>query len=433
MVLGPPENNNRPARQQSNPREDQANSIDDQGRACMANGDYESALAYFQQAYDLSEFERFAKYYRADIARAKGAIASRNGSRAAETGDYQAAIRDFEEAVSLQPKVKGYRKQIAWAKGELESKQGDDAYRSGDLATALAHYKNAEKFWPDNVYRTVITKVGGELKDEKAKLKQDQAATAKIQDSIQRFAGELDSVDSKDDRTSLDFLPPEAEAVTPPASEGNGEAAPDLDFVAASPTVPTTPEADSTLKDAVNDSSSDKDVSQGSAGYKVAKVNYATVGPARAGTDTKAGDQVLAAAHSGGNLTPIYDIGGVKSAGSLTPPAEPAIDPSTFSTRVRNDGRMIEALAQLGALNASRSKLTAELAEATTEMAHAKDRKTMAELNQRMEQKNVEFQANLVAVTKAEEKVKKVHRSIDAEEAMAAGGPATKADLPGGK
>jgi hypothetical protein len=94
---------------------------------------------------------------------------------------------------------------------------------------------------------------------------------------------------------------------------------------------------------------------------------------------------------------------------------------------------MIEALAQLGALNASRSKLTAELAEATTEMAHAKDRKTMAELNQRMEQKNVEFQANLVAVTKAEEKVKKVHRSIDAEEAMAAGGPATKADLPGGK
>ena len=42
----------------------------------MKSGNYEQALAYFQQAYDLSQLERNAKYYRKDIAWAKGAISS---------------------------------------------------------------------------------------------------------------------------------------------------------------------------------------------------------------------------------------------------------------------------------------------------------------------------------------------------------------------
>ena len=431
MVLGPPQNNNNPQRRQSDPREDQANSIDDQGRACMENGDYESALAYFQQAYDLSQLERFAKYYRADIAWAKGCIASQNGSRAAKSGDYRTAIRYFEEAGSLQPKVKGYKKQIAWAKGELEAQQGDEASRNGDRATALAHYKRAEQLWPDDVYRTVIARVSQEVKDEKARKKQDEAAVAKIQDSIQRVAGELASTDPKEGSSTLDFAQPDtdaASALTVAADEGSHTA---LDFVAATPARPSTPESDPPLRDAVNDTPSDKDVGPGSAGYNVAKVRFATVAPAKPGSDTKAGDQALAAADvagKNGDLTPLYDIGGVKSAGSLTRPSEPPIDPATFSTRVRNDQRMIDALAQLGDLNADRSKLDAELLRLTTAMKQAKDSKTMAEINRQVDQKNGEFQANLLAITKAEEKVKKVHRTIDAEVVKPTDAPVTKAD-----
>jgi len=434
MVLGPPQNNNNPQRRQSDPREDQANSIDDQGRACMENGDYESALAYFQQAYDLSQLERFAKYYRADIAWAKGCIASQNGSRAAKSGDYRTAIRYFEEAGSLQPKVKGYKKQIAWAKGELEAQQGDEASRNGDRATALAHYKRAEQLWPDDVYRTVIARVSQEVKDEKARKKQDEEAVARIQDSIQRVAGELASTVPKEGSSTLDFAPAATDAASPPAvvADEGGHAA--LDFVPATPGTPTPPDPDPTLRDAVNDTPSDKDVGPGSSGYNVAKVRFATVASVNPGSDTKAGDQALAAADvagKNGDLTTIYDIGGNKAAGSLTRPSEPPIDPATFSTRVRNDQRMIDALAQLGDLNADRSKLDAELLRLTTAMKQAKDRKTMAEINRQVDQKSGEFQANLLAITKAEEKVRKVHRTIDAEVAKPADAPVTKADPAG--
>jgi tetratricopeptide (TPR) repeat protein len=394
----------------------------------MENGDYESALAYFQQAYDLSQLERFAKYYRADIAWAKGCIASRNGSSAAKTGDYRTALRCFEEAASLQPKVKGYKKQIAWAKGELEAQQGDEASRNGDRATALAHYKRAELLWPEDVYRTVIARVSQEVKDEKARKRQDEEAVAKIQDSIQRVAGELASTAPKQSSASLDFAQPDTDAASASAKAGTGEDHTGLDFVDASP---STPESEPPLRDAVNDTPSDKDVGPGSAGYNVAKVRFATVAPAKPGSDTKAGDQALAAAGvagKNGDLTPLYDIGGVKSAGSLARPSEPPIDPATFSTRVRNDRRMIDALAQLGDLNADRSKLDAELLRLTTAMKQAKDPKTMAEINRQVDQKNGEFQANLLAITKAEEKVKKVHRTIDAEVAKPAGAPVTNAD-----
>ena len=400
MVLGTP--GTAPRQPQQPTVEDQANSIDDQGRACMDRGDYEGALACFQQAYDLSQLERYAKYYRADIALAKASIASRNGNRAAKAGNYQEALRCFVEAAGYEPGWKGYQQEIEWAKGLMESQQGDAAYQQGDLATALAHYRKAEQLSPFEGYRTMISRVRQELKDDQLRQKQDHATAANIQGAIQQYAAELRTVSVKDGTPSLDFVAPEAETAPRPAV--------------------TPPAPDFPLRDAVKDTPSDKDAGPGSAGYNVAKVHFATVTAVNPGSDTKAGDQALAAAKLAGekqDLAPIYE-GGAKAAGSLPVPTVAATDPALWPTKVRNDPRMVEALASLDSLTAQRSKLTAELAQVTNAMQHATVPKSMATSQQQMDQKNAELQSTLVAITQAETKVQKVHRTIDAEESATA-------------
>ena len=397
MVLGQPGTAPQQPRQPT--IEDQANRIDDQGRACMDRDDYEGALACFQQAYALSQLERYAKYYRADIARAKASIASRNGNRAVKAGNYQEALRCFEEAAGYEPGWKGYQQEIDWAKGLMESQQGDAAYQRGDLPTALAHYNKAEQLSSFDGYRTMIARVRQELKDEQLRQKQDRATAANIQGSIQKYAAELRTVSVKDSSSSLDFVAPESETAPPPAV--------------------TAPKSDFPLRDAVKDTPSDKDVGPGSAGYNVAKVHFATVTEVNPGSDTKAGDQVVAAAKLAvekQDLAPIYG-GGAKAAGSLPVPTTSATDPAMWPTKVRNDPRMVEALAGLDSLTTQRSKLSGELAQATNTMQHATDPKSMATAQQQMDRKNSELQATLVAITQAETKVQKVHRTIDAEEA----------------
>jgi hypothetical protein len=80
------------------------------------------------------------------------------------------------------------------------------------------------------------------------------------------------------------------------------------------------PEPNPSLKDAVNDSPSDQQGAPGPMGTKIAKPHLKTAPVAVQGSDTKAGDQLLSAAAANGNLTPNYDAGGAKSAGSLKIP-----------------------------------------------------------------------------------------------------------------
>ena len=63
-------------------------------------------------------------------------------------------------------------------------------------------------------------------------------------------------------------------------------------------------------------------------------------------------------------------------------------------------------------------------------MKFAKDPQTMETLKQEVIKRNGEFQANLVAITKAEAKVEKVHRTIDTEESQTAAAPEPKAPTP---
>jgi tetratricopeptide (TPR) repeat protein len=130
-------------------REQAADEIDDQGRAAMANGDYEQALAYFEEAYQRSELERYAKYYRRDIAWAKGAIANRNGVAAADRKDFAAALAFFQQAADFVPDAEGYQKQVAWAKGAILDEQAYQANASGDYKKAAKLYREAVETLPD--------------------------------------------------------------------------------------------------------------------------------------------------------------------------------------------------------------------------------------------------------------------------------------------
>ena len=126
-----------------------ADQIDGQGRAAMKNGDYEQALAYFQEAYDRSQLERNAKYFRDDIAWARGAIANRSGMAAANRRDYAAALAFFQQCVALVPDAEGYQKQVAWAKGSILDEEAYAANARGDYKTALKLYLEALDTLPD--------------------------------------------------------------------------------------------------------------------------------------------------------------------------------------------------------------------------------------------------------------------------------------------
>jgi tetratricopeptide (TPR) repeat protein len=128
-------------------------------------------------------------------------------------------------------------------------------------------------------------------------------------------------------------------------------------------------------------------------------------------------------------LTVVFDIGGERSAGTLTFPQEPALDPATWPDSVKSDARMVEAWTQLSDLKATGANIDADLEKLVIQRDKEKDSKKAAVLTQQVDMKNQEKQANLLAITKGEAKVKKVRITIDLEEEK----PATTPPVPGDK
>jgi tetratricopeptide (TPR) repeat protein len=123
-------------------------------------------------------------------------------------------------------------------------------------------------------------------------------------------------------------------------------------------------------------------------------------------------------------LTVVFDIGGERSAGTLTFPQEPALDPATWPDSVKSAARMVEAWSDLKATGAN---IDADLEKLVIQRDKEKDTTKAAVLTQQVDLKNQEKQANLLAITKGEAKVKKVRVTIDLVEEK----PATTPPAPG--
>jgi len=204
---------------------------------------------------------------------------------------------------------------------------------------------------------------------------------------------------------------------------------PSPDTASGSPTTNNNPPAPgSDLKDAVAATPSEQKTTTGVFGSKDASPDagdLAKVAPVKDGTklSSKAGEQIVTAAaiakDPNGNLTNLFDRGGINSAGSLSVPtvqAAPELDPSTFPKAVRENPNMQKALTQLSGLKTDATRLDAEVQQLSTQMATAKTPQKMAEIQQQLTQKNQEKQEKYVAIVKAEDKVKEVHKTLLVEE-----------------
>jgi len=118
------------------------------------------------------------------------------------------------------------------------------------------------------------------------------------------------------------------------------------------------------------------------------------------GPNTKAADQLLSAAAtagSNGDLTKNYDGGNAAYAGSVKFGSG---DPAGFTEREKEDPRMVAALQRLGALQARREELNAERDQLTLARNSEKDQRKMQALTEKLGQKELAEQKEVVAKTK---------------------------------
>jgi hypothetical protein len=180
-------------------------------------------------------------------------------------------------------------------------------------------------------------------------------------------------------------------------------------------------DSDPSLKGAVDETHSDQKVEPGTFGENVAKPNLAPRRPIAPGSDIKASasDQLLSAAAAGQNSGANFDTGGVKSSRSLDfmtgRELASSANPATFSTRVKNDPRMIAEMKQLHVLQAKRQQLDTERQQLITERNEA-DPAKMQDLTSKLDQKENDYQKTLTDISKQEQTVQKLHRTIDAEQ-----------------
>lgn len=372
--------------------EDAAAQISEQGDACAANGDYSGALWYYQQAYNKSQLEMYAKYYRKNIAWAKKMIAydsiHQQANDAWDRKDYQGALQLYLEQQKL---INGphVRRGIADCKAEIAWSE----------AKTAAEYRQAIKIEP-KIFGPDCIQYVENLESAEKQQQQDTTAVNKMDKMVQDYSQSADGTVTP--QSKVDFVDSPANPTTTSGSDGNnGQVA----FVDSS----------ASLEDAVADTSSGSGVATGVFGTKVAKPNLTIVDAPIPGTNIKAGDQLLAVAtaQTDGSLNLYYDIGGGKSAGTLVIPRESSIDFSTFSEKAKKDPRMVEALLQLGGLEARRSQITSELQPLIQARNTEKDPQKMADLTKKIDQKNTDYVNNLGNISAAVTKVQKIHHEID--------------------
>jgi len=165
--------------------EDAAREINNQGAAYFNKGDYEEALKYYQEAYDTSQYEKYAKVYRHNIAVAKKFIAlnavNQQAVEAWNKQDYREALRLFEEQQKIYdgPNV---REDIADTKARVAWSE----------ATTAADYRKAIKMRPNIFTPECIRYVEGLEANEKQQ-RQDKITVVKMNDIVQHYVQKIDN------------------------------------------------------------------------------------------------------------------------------------------------------------------------------------------------------------------------------------------------
>jgi Tfp pilus assembly protein PilF len=342
-------------------------------------------IALVKQALTLYEYTPARQWLNRELVMDKVNALNQQGKDAYYAGDYAGAESLYRQALKLDPNEPLLTSNLAETQGARLNQQGNRAYETGDYAGAESLYRQALKLDPN---APVIAKNLAKLLNMLEQRRQEPANASAIQQSIQN----------------------QAETLTPtPTADG-------LDFSDGKPDAP--------LKDAVSDAPSDHDTHDtiaGPMGTRIANPHFVErVSVPVPGSDTNASDQLRATAHTAAkdpaDLTKNYDEGGNKAAGHFIRPTDPSIDPGTFSAVEKSDKRMISALQGLDDLQAKRSQLDKEVQQLTVDRNNEKDPRKSAALTQKVDKKNNEYQANLLAITEGEQTVKKVKRTIDTEE-----------------
>jgi len=147
------------------------------------------------------------------------------------------------------------------------------------------------------------------------------------------------------------------------------------------------------------------------------KLEASPTQPAKVGSNTKSGDQLMSAANTAkhdGDLTANYDAGTATSAGSLVF-QKSSIDLSTYSERARKDPQVIAALMELDSLQAKRSQLERERDELVKQRNAAVDKAAMDKATAELDRKEKEYQDNVAVISQKSKDLEKRHREIDAE------------------
>jgi hypothetical protein len=336
--------------------------------------------------------------------RAQQAYALNQQGIAAEVAqNWHAAETDFSQALALSPSDPHIRRNLGISYGG----EGYDAFNRGDYTSAIGVYRQSLAYLPPDDAKNIAT-VNSYIAAAQGKIaeaqrqQQDRVTAAQMQQSIQGLAQSFTAAPASG---GLDF------------SNGSTQTAssPGLGFV----------HPGAHLHDAVADSSTGGDTTTGVFGEKVANPHLTSVRHRPAGPDasTSAGDQALAAAHSG-DLTINYDVGGAQTAVHLRWPVanlrDHYIDPTAYSARELSDPRMISALNRLGDLKAERARMEAALARDRRAANTQTDPVKMKVLTEQADREERAYQGVVTQVFNQEATIKKVHRTIDATPATPA-------------
>jgi tetratricopeptide (TPR) repeat protein len=306
--------------------------------------------------------------------------------------NYEAAIKLFQTAARLATTAKSVqinRQNI----GNAYSWLGKAAFERGDTADALRLYELAAQYYPDNkVYKEAVTTL-------RERIIGSQSSTRIVKSLSETIAAAPAS-------GGLDIGSFEAKNTSKPPALGFGS------FGSGNS------QSNSGLKDAVADTPSDEKTARGTFGTKIAKpVLLPVEGSGHAGTDTKAGDQLMSAAataKANGDLTPNFDGGTAKSAGSLPDARHYPIDLSKFSERAKNDSLIVSTMKELDALKIKRDQLTTERDALIRNRNAAPDKATMNRIDEQMRKKDAEYRDAVGTIFKKEEIVEARHRVVDA-------------------
>ena len=158
-------------------------------------------------------------------------------------------------------------------------------------------------------------------------------------------------------------------------------------------------------------------------GSRKANPNLVPAEKGTIGSNTRAGDQLKAAALEAkkgdkSDFRKNFDEGGAKSDGSLVPAhtlsaGPPPMDLSHFSERAKKDPQIVASLNNLSKLESKRMQVDKELNQLTAQRNAAKDPGTMKELTKKVDQETKVKQANLVEITNTTQEIEKRHRKID--------------------